>query len=301
MRQIKLRRLSELGTIAAIAVLTFACQPPRNTNSNANSNVNANSNANTAMTNDNFNAGSDNTGSIINTREPDKYAATLVFTLQTQGGDKAVGIPPLSLQVARSGDDRRLEFKLPDGSPLIYLDHDNHHYVILPSRKQYAELTKEATGIQFQKLLTPGQLVESLKNVKGIQRAGDETYNGRAAEKYQYSKTAETNTKAGEVQANAYVYVDKDTGLPLHAEINAESSGDVKGMNSARIVAEMQDIKTDIDPAMFQTPAGYENVPPEKVRQQIDALTGAVGAILKGMLANAASTPPAAAPASTTP
>jgi hypothetical protein len=72
-------------------------------------------------------------------------------------------------------------------------------------------------------------------------------------------------------------------------------------MNSARVLAEMQDIKTDIDPAMFQTPAGYENVPPEKVRQQIDALTGAVGAILKGMLANASSTPPAAAPASTTP
>jgi hypothetical protein len=301
MRQIELRRLSELGTIAAIAVLAFACQPPRNTNSNVNSNVNANSNANTAMTNDNINANSDNTGSLINTREPDKYAATLVFSLETQGGDKAVGIPPLSLQVARSGDDRRLDFKLPDGSPLIYLDHDNHHYVILPSRKQYAELTKEATGVQFQKLLTPGQLVESLKNVRGIQRAGDETYNGRAAEKYQYSKTTETNTKAGEVQANAYVYVDKDTGLPLHAEIDAESSGDVKGMKSARIVAEMRDIKTDIDPTMFETPAGYENVPPEKVRQQVDALAGAVGAILKGMLANAASTPPPSPSASTTP
>jgi len=301
MRKIELKRLSELGTIAAIAVLAFGCQPPRNTNSNANSNINTNGNANTAMTNDNFNASSDNTGSLINTREPDKYAATLVFSLQTQGGDKAVGIPPLSLQVARSGDDRRLDFKLPDGSPLIYLDHDNHHYVILPNRKQYAELTKESTGVQFQKLLTPGQLVESLKNVKGIQRAGDETYNGRAAEKYQYSKTADTNTKAGEVQANAYVYVDKDTGLPLHAEIDAESSGDVKGMKSARIVAEMQDIKTDIDPTMFQTPTGYENVPPEKVRQQVDALTSAVGAILKGMLANASSTPPASPAASTTP
>jgi len=301
MQQIELKRLSELGTIVAVAVLAFACQPPRNTNSNVNSNVNANSNANTAKTNDNFNASSDNTGSSIDTREPDKYAATLVFTLQTQGGDNTVGIPPLSLQVARSGDDRRLDFKLPDGSPLIYLDHDNRHYIILPSRKQYAELTRESTGVQFQKLLTPGQLVESLKNVRGIQRAGDETYNGRAAEKYSYSRTAETNTKAGEIQANAYVYVDKETGLPLHAEINAESSGDVKGVNSARIVAEMRDIKTDIDPSMFQTPPDYQNVPPEKVRQQIDALTSAVAAILKAMLANASSTPPATPAASTTP
>jgi hypothetical protein len=293
----RIKYLTGLGTIVVIAMLAFACVPPKNTNSNANANVNGNSNANTAMTNENVNASSADSAASINTREPDKYAATLTFSIETQGGDKAVGIPQLNLQVARSGDDRRLEFKLPDGSPLIYLDHDNHHYVILPSRKQWAELNKESTGLQFQKLLTPGQLVESLKNVKGIQRAGDETYNGRAAEKYQYSKTTETNTKAGEVQANAYIYVDKDTGLPLHAEIDAASSGDVKGMNSARIVAEMRDIKTDVDSAMFQTPSDYAQVPPEKVKQQIDALTGTVAAILKGMLANASSTPPPPSPA----
>jgi hypothetical protein len=299
MRQVKY--LSGLGTIAAIAMLAFACVPPKNTNANANSNVNANSNANSAMSNNNVNASSTESGSSINTREPDKYTGTLAFSLETQGGDKAVGLPQLILQVARSGDDRRLEFKLPDGSPLIYLDHDNRHYVILPSRKQYAELTQESTGVQFQKLLTPGQLVESLKNVKGIQRAGDETYNGRTAEKYQYSKTTETNTKAGEVQANAYIYVDKDTGLPLHAEIDAESSGDIKGVKSARIVAEMRDIRTDVDPAMFQTPSDYAQVPPEKVKQQVDTLTGTVAAILKGMLSNAASTPPPPSPATSNP
>jgi hypothetical protein len=293
----RIKYLTGLGTTVVIAMLAFACVPPKSTNSNANTNVNGNSNANTGMANENVNASSADSAASINTREPDKYAATLTFSIETQGGDKAVGIPQLNLQVARSGDDRRLEFKLPDGSPLIYLDHDNHHYVILPSRKQWAELNKESTGVQFQKLLTPGQLVESLKNVKGIQRAGDETYNGRAAEKYQYSKTTETNTKAGEVQANAYIYVDKDTGLPLHAEIDAASSGDVKGMKSARIVAEMRDIKTDVDSAMFQTPSDYAQVPPEKVKQQIDALTGTVAAILKGMLANASSTPPPPSPA----
>src|SRR5437868_13463327 len=73
--------------------------------------------------------------------------------------------------------------------------------------------------------------------------------------------------------------------------MNAERSGDVKGMKAARVVAEMRDIKTDIDPGMFETPAGYENVPPEKVRQQIDALTSALAAILKAMLANASVTP----------
>ena len=284
-----------------IAMLAVACVPPKNGNTNANANVNTNSNANIATTNDNAGSTSADTGSLINTREPDKYSAMLVFSVQTQGGDKAVGLPQLGLQVARSGDDRRLEFKLPDGSPLIYLDHNNHHYVILPTRKQYAELNKESTGVDFQKMLTPGQLVESLRNLKGIQRAGDETYNGRPAEKYQYSRSGDTKTKAGEVQANAYIYVDKETGLPLHAEVDAQSSGDVKGMNSARIVAEMRDIKTDIDPATFQTPTEYEQVPPEKVKQQIDALASTVMAIIKGMVANASGTPPSPSPAASNP
>ena len=280
--------------ICLLVISISSCQPATNTNANLNANTNVNSN--NALNNSNTSSETATSGVVINTREPDKYTSTLVFTIQTEGGDKTIGVPPLSVAVARSGDDRRVEFKLPDGTPLIYLDHNNHHYVIVPSRKQYAELTPEATGIQMHKMLTPGQVVESLKNVKGIERAGDETFNGRTAEKYQYSKTAKTNTKAGEVQADAYIYVDKETGLPLHAEIIAESSGDVKGVKAARVVAEMQDIKTNIDPSIFEIPSGYSQVPPEKIRQQIDALTGAVTAILRAMVANVSSGQPSASP-----
>lgn len=283
---------SALGIIASVAlVLLAACVPPKTTDSNANANANTNANANSSAATDNTNSSSESASSTINTREPDKYAATLTFSIETQGGEKAIGIPSLSMQVARSGDDRRVEFKLPDGTPLIYLDHDNHHYVILTGRKQYAELTKEATGIEIHKLLTPGQLVEDLKKIKGLERAGEGPMDGRTAEKYRYTASRETNTKAGEVKAEAFVYVDKETGLPLRAELLAESSGDVKGVKAARVVAEMRDIKTDVDASLFQTPAGYEQVAPEKVRQQIDALTSAVGAILKSMMAGASASP----------
>ena len=281
-----------LGAFGCLGLLFLAaCVPPKNTNSNANANANTNANANSTAGTDNTNSSSESATANINTREPDKYAATLSFSIETQGGEKAIGIPNLSMQVARSGDDRRVEFKLPDGTPLIYLDHDNRHYVILPTRKQYAELSKEATGIQVHKLLTPGQLVEDLKKIKGLERAGEGPMDGRTAEKYRYSASRETNTKAGEVKAEAFIYVDKETGLPLRAELLAESSGDVKGVKAARVVAEMRDIKTDVDPAMFQTPAGYEQVAPEKVRQQIDALASAVGSILRSMMAGASATP----------
>jgi hypothetical protein len=266
-----------------------ACQPMPNGNSNANANSNANTQTNSQTSADNSNANSTTAdrGPTINAREPEKYSATLAFSIETEGGDKAIGIPSLSLQVARSGEDRRVEFKLPDGSPLIYLDHNNRHYVVLPDRKQYAELTQEATGIQLHKLLTPGQLVEDLKNIRGVERVGEGPMDGRAAEKYRYSASTNTNTKAGEVKAEAFVYVDKETGLPLRAELLAESSGDVKGVKAARVVAEMRDIKTDVAATLFEPPAGYSQVAPEKVRQQIDALTNAVAAILKAMMASA--------------
>jgi hypothetical protein len=190
------------------------------------------------------------------------------------------------VQVARNAADRRVEFKLPDGTPLIYLDHDNRHYVIVPSKKQYAELSKEATGAQLQKLMTPGQIVADLKNKSGVEKVGEEQINGRLAEKYRYATSKDTKTQAGQVTAEAFVFIDKETRLPLRTEVNAESSGEVKGVNAARIVAEMNDIKTDVDPAQFQIPEGYSQVAPEKIRQQIDALTSAVASILRAIMAN---------------
>jgi hypothetical protein len=288
------RWLAKFGVMVCLALLlaVVACQPAPNSNLNTNANTQP---ANTRTGAANANSESATNGLAINAREPTKYSATLQLSLETAGGDKTIGIPSLSVQVARSGDDRRVEFKLPDGTPLIYLDHNNHHYVIVPGRKQFAELTQEATGVQMQKLMTPGQLVEDLKDLKGVERAGEEPMNGRVAEKYRYNASTETKTKAGEVKAEAFVYVDKETGLPLRAELNAASSGDVKGVKAARVVAEMRDIKTDIEASLFEVPAGYAQVAPEKVREQIDALTSAVAAVLKALIANASN--PAASPA----
>lgn len=299
MRTIKIKQFITSATILfslLLGLMLSACQPATNTNSNTNANANvppANSNSSNTSTTD--------TGATLNAREPEKYTATLEFRIETQGRDKAMGIPPLTVQVARNGADRRVEFKLPDGTPLVYLDHANRHYVIAPGRKQYAELSPEATGTQLQKLMTPGQLVADLKEKKGVERVGEEQINGRTAEKYRYSTSANTNTKAGEVTAEAFVYLDKETGLPLRTEVNAESSGEVKGVNAARIIAEMRDLKTEVDASQFEIPAGYAQVAPEKVRQQIDALTSAVAAVLKAMMANMRTEPGATASPATSP
>lgn len=250
-----------------------------------NANTNLTVNTNTAT---NANMSPDSTV-VIAAREPDQYRATLIFSAETEGGQKTVGIPTLSVDVARSGADRRVAFKLPDGSDLIYLEQGDKHIVLAPGRKQYAELTPEATGFQLQKLMTPGQLVAYLEKLRGVERVGDDTINGRTADKYRYANTTNTSTSAGQLNTEAFVYVDKETGLPLRSELYTEASGNVQGVKGAKIVAEMRDITTTtVDPTLFQVPAGLNKVPPEQVRAQIDAFTGTVAALVKALLSNMA-------------
>jgi hypothetical protein len=270
-------------SIFITGLLVLAGSACQRTDTNANTNVTANANTSPANVNANL---SPAPASGIATREPEKYRATLVISAETEGGQKTIGIPTLSAEVARNGDDRRVSFKLPDGSDLIYLEQGGKHIVIVPARKQYAELTPEATGFQLQKLMTPGQIVSYIEKLKGVERVGDDTMNGRPADKYRYATTANTSTSAGQVNAEAFVYVDKETGLPLRAELYTEASGNVQGVKGAKVVAEMRDISTTIDDALFQVPAGLNKVPPEQVRAQVDAFTNTVAALVKALLSN---------------
>jgi hypothetical protein len=271
-------RLILLLVIGLLAFVAGGCQRADNTNTIA-------VNTNTSPTNLNANL-SPSPATISTAREPEKYRGTLVFSAETDGGDKTIGIPSLSADVARNGADRRVAFKLPDGSDLIYLEKGDLHIVIAPARKQYAELTSEATGFQLQKMMTAGQIVSYLEKLKGVERVGDDTMNGRSADKYRYTNTTNTTTTAGQVSTEAFFYVDKETGLPLKAELFSQASGSVNGVKGAKIVAEMRDISTTVDDSLFEVPAGLNKVPPEQVRAQIDSFTNTVAALIRALVSN---------------
>ena len=292
-------RLSLIASILCGVVLAISGCRAAQSNVNLNTNI-SNTNA-AAPVNANV---SSQPISAIAAREPNTYKATLVFTAETEGGDKTIGIPTISAEVAKNGEDRRLAFKLPDGSDLIYIDHAGTPYVIAPARKQYAELTPAATGFQIHKLMTPGQLVSYLDRLKGIESVGEDTVNGRTALKYRYAKTANTNTSAGQVSTESFIFIDKDTGLPLRAELFSEASGNVEGVKGAKIVAEMRQITTDVDPKLFEVPAGLNKVPEEQVRAQVNAITNTIAAVLRTVLTNmntSAAPPPASASPSPSP
>lgn len=256
----------------------------------ANTNTVVAANANTAV----GTLGNSNTNSLpattadgsstIETREPDRYRATLVVTAETSGGQRALAIPPFSVEVARNGADRRYAVKLPNNEELIYLDRADKRFIVSPTRKQYAELTPEATGFQVPRSMTPGQIVEQLQRQRGYERVGEEVINGRPATKYRYANSSQTNTAAGEVKAEAFVYVDRETGLPLRSELLSEATGNVQGVKGLRIVTEMRDIQTNVEPTLFEVPTGLRQVSPEEVRQQVGAVVGLAEAVLRNVM-----------------
>lgn len=284
--------------LSAILLTASACaRGPAESNVNLNVNANVNANANLTAAN----ANTATAPSTLAAREPERYRATLVFSAETEGGEKTIGIPTISAEVAKSGADRRLSFKLPDGSDLIYLERGGQHYAIAPGRRQYAELTPEATGFQLHKLMTPGQLVSYLDRLQGIQLVGEESQAGRPAYKYRYARTSQTNTSAGEVRTESFVYIDKDTGLPLRAELFGEASGNVQGVKGATVVAEMRDISTDVDQTLFDVPTEYNKVPEQQVRAQVNAITNTVAAVLRTLLTNMNTVPPPSPTATASP
>jgi hypothetical protein len=272
------------GALAVAAALAgAACREAAVTNVNENTgtagttNINGNGNAN--VTTSTITTAS---GATIEAREPDKYSANVVVSAATSGQQQAAG--QTTIKVARNGSDRRysLDTRLPGVGELIFLDKADKRYLILPARKQYAELTAEMTGgFDVGRSLTPGQLVAYLQRQQGVERVGDETLNGRPAVKYRVAGRAQTQTQAGQVQGESFIYVDKETGLPLRIEGFGQSTGNVQGVSGGNLVAEMRDIRTEVNPADFELPQGFAKVTPEEVRQMTAQLTQAIQVLMQ--------------------
>jgi hypothetical protein len=263
MRALKFSGIKNLTLLLlTLALAGAACQPPAATNANV-STANANAvNANTVAT-------PPVSAASIETSEPEQYKATLVFTATAEGQSKALQLP---IDVARSGDNRRYAFNnIPVLGQVIFLDRADKRYLILPARKQYAEITPELIGFDVRSL-TPGQMVVVLQQQRGVERVGEEQRDGRTVVKYRHAATAKTASAAGDVATESFIYVDKETGLPLHADLTGQSTGNVQGVNRASLVADMRDIQTTVDPTLFDLPTGLTKLSEEEIKQQVAAM-----------------------------
>ncbi len=244
-------------------------------------------NSRTTVANSTFNSANNtsvnsNAASIAVTesREPGQYQAAVTLKLETDGAQQNVTSPTLTANVARSGADRRMEFALPAGGRVVFLDKGDTHYLVLPEKKQYAELNRESLGFDVRRMLMPEQIVEQLKKVAGLERVGEDTYNGRDVIKYRYAAVANTQTRAGQVEMDSYLIVDKATGLPLRSETVSQSQGEVQGYKGLRIITEMSDIRTETPPDLFAVPTDLQKIDSAQVKAQVDLVFNSVAMLI---------------------
>ncbi|MEO7659736.1 MAG: hypothetical protein ABIV48_08990 [Pyrinomonadaceae bacterium] len=292
----KLNRLVSGPTIFVISALLLGCgAQPGVTNvniSNAGSNTAAISNS--ANANANVETSGSTSTVVVETKEPEQYEAKVTLKLETLGGQQNVALPTMTATVARGGSDRRMEFAMPAGGRVVYLDKAGTNYLILPEKKQYAELNRDSLGFDVRRLMMPEQIVSQVKNVRGMERVGEEQYNGREAIKYKYAAVADTQSKAGQVETESFLLVDKATGLPLRSETVSQSQGNVKGYNGLRIITEISDIKTEATPDLFAVPTGLQKIESDQVRSQVNLIFNSVAMLISQMMNQGQ---PAASPA----
>ncbi|MBA2731473.1 MAG: hypothetical protein H0U54_01135 [Acidobacteria bacterium] len=271
------------GAMLSFVFISSACQQQPATNSNASMNSNAaNTGAmNTSTTNSNTTTTA--TGTTIDAREPEQYSATITLKLEVTGS-QSISTPPLAANFARNGGDRRVSLKIPGGDEIIYLDRADKHYVIVPGRKQYAEVDAQSTGFNVPTVMTPAQIINQVKSVSGCESVGEEQFGGRSATKYRCAGAAKTGTQAGEVKAESFIFVDKDTGLPLRSESLISSSANVGGASAVKLVTEMSNIQTSVAPTTFDEPTGMNKVDPAQVRSQVEAVVKAALMFAQSMM-----------------
>jgi hypothetical protein len=274
-----------LFLFAGIGLVT-ACGTVGPVNSNT---ANTNNNAANTVANSNTVGANANTSAAVTVTEaaePNEYQATVKLRLEAVGSERKMTMPTLSATVARSGTDRRMEFTMPAGGRVVYLDKAGTNYLILPDRNQYAELDRESLGFDVRRLLMPEQIVSRVRTVQGVERVGEEKYNGRDVIKYRYSAVADTQSRAGEVQTESFLLVDKATGLPLLSEIvsQAKSGANVQGYSGVRVVTEITNVQTDPPDTLFTEPTNMQKVESDQIRAQADMVFNAIGTILAQMM-----------------
>lgn len=278
-----------LGSFAISAALMTACGAPAGNIASVNSNVARNSNLNA----NSFNANIATADPRPSFTEPQTYQGIISLTVQTVGEQQNASMPPLKAIVARNGLDRAMEFTLPTNEKVSYIEKGGMKYVVLPTRKQYAELTSDALGFEVRRLMMPEQVVEQLKGIQGVKLAGEETVNGRQVQKYVYGSAANTGTQAGTVETESYFLIDKETNLPIRSEIVSQSTsgGNVQGVKGVRVLTEMTDIRAQPDQNIFNVPTDFQKIDPEQVKAQANLLFNAAAAVI-GQLINQAKTAP---------
>ncbi len=260
-----LRALAILFTLVLLMMTGTACRWLKSE---------SNTNGNTANSNAPETAAETSTTPPFATKEPERYQATMALTGNL--GNQAQSIPGLSnltnrrMFIARDGDKRRVDYEMIPGMKMSYLQLGTERYVLLPSKKMYADLKLDAQGNAVDPTknvspdFSPDKLLNNSRTGSHYEKLGTEEVNGRATTKYRVTTTARTGAAKG-VTTETIIWVDESLGMPIKSETMA-TGGEASG---AKFSMELQDIKLDVPSALFELPQDYKKVEYKDISAQM--------------------------------
>lgn len=200
------------------------------------------------------------------TKEPEKYSAKIVFAFRYD--EAASNFIEQNYFVARDGANRRLDFESADREISYLQTADGKQTILLPKQKVYAELTApeekaEATTFTNQPNdFSLGNLLYAKPINASFVRVGNEEVAGRQTTKYQldFGTVKESET----VRTQTFVWADENLGLPIKTEVIALENDQPTG---AKNIIELREIKTEVDPQLFEVPLGSRKITFQEIRQ----------------------------------
>jgi hypothetical protein len=176
-------------------------------------------------------------------------------------GPSAAGLPGIDalsnqqMFVARDGERRRVDSEMLPGVKISYLQLADARYVLLPSKKLYAEiklgdmegLPNPAQGVPSD--FAPDKLVKGTPTGAKYEKLGAEQINGRTTTKYRVTVPESEGATGG---SETTVWVDESLGMPIKVESISK--------DGAKYSMEMRDIKLEADASLFELPGDYQKV-----------------------------------------
>ena len=235
-----------IGLLLAGAGLSLqGCSDSKNDNANSNANSNRTAGAN---------ANSSTSGALRSfPKEPDPYSTSMTIAQEGQ--------PPLQVEVGRMKGDRRWSFQLSGIGEVVYMEKTGLKYLLLPERKQYAELLPGNLAFSGADTLTPSAMAGKLGAARA-EKVAREAINGVMAVKYRLAGSSEGG------QADDLVYIDEGSGLPVRIEAGLKNLNGLAG----RVVIDAQSIRLNPDAALFDVPVGTRKVDAGLLKPQVERL-----------------------------
>jgi hypothetical protein len=225
--------------------------------------------------NNNASGGASGTSSTppFATKEPERYQAVRVITTSEGTESNAQGTlePGSRTFIARDGERRREDYEAEAGEKISYLQLPEGNYVLLPSKKLYAELKPGGNAGETDRAasvppdFSPDKLLNEMRPESRYENLGPEALNGRSTVKYRVTVMGKTGASR-EVATESLVWVDELLGMPVKTETT--SRGGAAANTIARVVMELRDIKETIDTGMFDLPSDYRRVEMKELLMQ---------------------------------